>query len=70
LEDCERKNELIAKVQQHLLRLAELSRQEVDLIKNQHSNTWLLVDKQIEAELGEKERSLGALKEHIREHGC
>jgi hypothetical protein len=28
------------------------------------------IDRQIETALGEKQRALGALKEHRREHGC
>jgi hypothetical protein len=30
----------------------------------------MAIDKEIENTLGEKERALGALREHQREHGC
>jgi hypothetical protein len=68
---CLRQQELIAAVQQHLSRLAELMHTESALIADKSDNgKWLDVDKLIEHELGEKERSLGALKEHRHEHGC
>jgi hypothetical protein len=52
------------------MRLSELARQEAEAVKNRNDETWLAIDKEIENELGRKERALGALKEHQREHGC
>ena len=57
------------RVQQHLLRLAELAHEEAGLVSHDDPR-WREVDQRIENELGEKERALGALKEHRREHGC
>jgi len=67
---CERQQELIAEVQRHLQRISELSKKEVGVIAKGIHSEWLALDKEIEAELGEKERSLGSLKEHQEEHGC
>ena len=67
---CARRDELIAEVQGHLIRLAELARQEVELVAEGSNNAWRAVDKEIENVIGEKERSLGALVEHRKEHGC
>jgi len=68
--NCQRRDELVAEVQSNLLRLAELARMEVTALESRHENVWMDLDRQIERTLGEKERSLGALKEHRSEHGC
>jgi hypothetical protein len=67
---CTRQQELIAEAQTHLIRLAELARQESEAIANRNENVVLAIDKEIENALGAKERSLGALHEHREEHGC
>jgi hypothetical protein len=67
---CARQQELIAEVQSHLMRLAELAREEAAVIARKDDEMWLKLDQEIENELGKKERSLGALKEHRKEHGC
>ncbi len=67
---CQRQQELMSEVQQHLVRLAELARAEVEAINTKDEKVWMAIDKQIEATLGDKERSLGALRAHRSEHGC
>ena len=67
---CQQKDELIQKVQQHLLRLAELAKREAKIIRDTEDVIWLAIDKEIENEIGSKERCLGALKQHQKEHGC
>ncbi len=66
---CLRQQELIAEVQRHLVRLAQLARAESELISGD-SEAWLEIDKEIELQIGEKERSMGALRQHREEHGC
>ena len=67
---CARQQELNEEVQRHLKRIAELAHAEVDALQDRHTNLWLKLDKEIELEIGEKERCIGALNEHRREHGC
>jgi hypothetical protein len=67
---CSRRQELIEEVQGHLIRLAELAREEAAVMGGQDQTRWLEVDKRIENTLGEKERAMGALNEHRKEHGC
>ena len=67
---CLRQQDLIGAVQQHLLRLAELARADADAVKIADLELALKIDKQIEEELGSKERAMGALKQHREEHGC
>jgi hypothetical protein len=67
---CQRQQELMEKVQYHLIRIADLSRATAEAVANQNENLVRELDKQVESELGSKERALGALREHRREHGC
>ena len=67
---CPRQQEIMEELQEHLMRLAALAREEAEAVRTGSENLWMAIDKQIESELGEKERALGALKEHRREHGC
>ncbi len=67
---CLRQQELIKHVQEHLLRIAELSRATADALANGHEALVPELDSQTEQEVGAKERAMGALREHRREHGC
>ncbi len=67
--DCPEQMRLIEKVRFHLKRIAELS----DLTAGALGMDMERVtefDKQTELEIGEKERALGALRQHTFEHGC
>jgi hypothetical protein len=67
---CPRQQELIEKVQRHLLNISELARRIAGAIANRNENTAAELDKQVDLELGLKERAMGALQEHRKEHGC
>jgi hypothetical protein len=67
---CLRQQELIDEVRRRLTKLAELAHAESEALAGRHHNLWKEIDQQIELEIGEKERSIGALNEHRREHGC
>jgi len=67
---CDVQQQLIAQAQEHLLRLGELARAEADAVANRSANLIMEIDREIERVLWEKERALGALYEHRREHGC
>ncbi len=67
---CPRQKELIDKAQGHLLRISELTRDIAEAIANRAENLAAELDKQVDLELGLKERAMGALHEHRREHGC
>ena len=67
---CERQEELVAETQRHLIRLSELAKQESEAIASRNENLILALDQDIENTLGLKERALGALHEHRKEHGC
>jgi hypothetical protein len=67
---CQRQRELIEQVHDHFIRISGLSRAAADALMNRHENVARELDKQLENELGAKERALGALNEHRLEHGC
>jgi hypothetical protein len=67
---CPRQQELIEKVQRHLLNISELALRIAEAIANRNENTAAELDKQVDLELGFKERAMGALQEHRKEHGC
>jgi hypothetical protein len=67
---CPRQKELIEKVQRHLLNISELTRSISEAIAHRNENTAAELDKQVDLEFGLKERAMGALHEHRREHGC
>ena len=67
---CLRQQELIHETQRHLIRLAELAKQESEAIASRNESLILALDQDIENTLGLKERALGALHEHRSVHGC
>ena len=67
---CIKQQDLIADVERILDKIAKLARMEADSLRTQTENTWYEIDKQIELAIGEKERAIGALREHRKEHGC
>jgi len=70
LTPCFRQQSLIEEARQHLLRIAELTHSIAEALANGNENTAAELDKQVDLELGRKERAMGALHEHRREHGC
>ena len=69
-ERCYRQQTLIDEAQRHLIRISELTRAIADALANGNENVAAELDKQVDLELGLKERAMGALHEHRREHGC
>ena len=67
---CAHQQELIEVVRKHLARIAELSRETAEALAARDVGRAMEIDKKIELELGAKERGMGALHEHKREHGC
>jgi hypothetical protein len=69
-KSCVRQQDLIAKAQAHLVRISELTRSIAEALANGNEDMAADLDKQVDLELGLKERAMGALHEHRREHGC
>jgi hypothetical protein len=67
---CSRRDELMDETQQTLMKLAELARHQAEALRTGSDNLVMALDKEIETTLGDKERTLGALREHRKEHLC
>jgi hypothetical protein len=60
----------MANVQEHLMQISKLTRAVSEALTNGHENFAAELDKQVELEFGRKERAMGALHQHRKEHGC
>ena len=67
---CPYQQKLIADVQEHLMQISKLSRAVAEALANRSENLAAELDKQLDLEYGEKERAMGALYQHRKEHGC
>jgi hypothetical protein len=67
---CLRQQELIEEVQGSLMRISELTRTIAEALASGNENFAAELDKEVDLELGRKERAMGALHEHRKEHGC
>jgi hypothetical protein len=67
---CEEQQRLAEIVQQTLATLAQLAHAEQRAVQSGDDQLIIAIDKQIESVMGEKERGMGALRQHRLEHGC
>jgi hypothetical protein len=67
---CETKERLRDKAQDLLGSLSDIARAQREALKNDAQHTVAALDQEFERLFGEKERTLGALYEHEKEHGC
>jgi hypothetical protein len=68
---CEAHERILAQAQSIFLRIHKIvDRQNKVLESEGVSNHFLRHDKELELLMGEKERTVGALREHDKEHGC
>ncbi len=67
---CPEHLRLMADAERILSELIDLMHRQREAISDQHTNTLLLIDQEIERKFSEKERAMGALQQHRREHGC
>lgn len=68
---CEKHTELLADADSVLKKIHDLTVRQREVVEiDGVSVRFLLFDKQLELLMGEKERAVGALREHDIEHGC
>ena len=70
MPECKELNRLIAVLESAVANLAQQTTLLLDLIRARDLHSWGQLDRQLELTLGEKERALGALRQHIRDHQC
>jgi hypothetical protein len=65
-KQCER---LRGAVQAALARLAELTTAQLNAFRSNDERAFMRVDKELENAMGAKERVIGAMRQHRKEHG-
>ena len=53
-----------------LKRLAELTQSQLEAFQEDNHELFMHLDKELELTVGHKERTIGALRQHISEHRC
>ena len=67
---CAEHEKLTKQAHDHLKKLHELVEQQLGAFDSGENERFLKIDKEVELALGEKERRIGALRQHDEEHGC
>jgi len=70
MPQCPQYTELEATVETALARLSHVTTEQLDLFRSRKFNSVMRVDKELENLVGEKERAIGALRQHVKEHKC
>jgi hypothetical protein len=66
---CDTCDQLFEEVEKHLFHISEVSREQAIALANNKMEYASRLDKELEHAMSAKERSLGALKQHLSEHG-
>ena len=53
-----------------LTKLSQLTQEQLRAFRDSNHTRFTQLDKELEIMIGQKERSLGALRQHAKEHGC
>jgi hypothetical protein len=70
MANCEEYERLRAHLENVLGNLAQASTLLLEMFRAKNLEGVRRLDKELELTLGEKERSLGALRQHVKEHNC
>ena|SRR5579871_6738617 len=70
MAQCAEYDRLSTEVENVLGNLAQLTTLLLELFRSSDWNGVRRLDKELEFTVGEKERSIGALRQHVREHKC
>ena len=66
-KECER---LRGEVQDALTRLTSITTAQLNAFRAGDEQTFMQLDKELENAVGSKERTIGAMRQHRREHGA
>jgi len=67
---CRERSSLHSEINSILTTMITIIQQQRDAINEGNTEEALVFDKQLELCVGDKERAFGALRQHIKEHGC
>jgi hypothetical protein len=61
---------LEAEVEENLNKLTELTAMQLETFRSKKYEAFMRLDKELELMVGKKERAIGALREHAKQHAC
>ena len=67
---CEKYDQLAEDVERCLDQIAQTTTEQLQAFQSDDHATLMRLDKKLEQMMGSKERAIGALREHRKEHGC
>ena len=67
---CPQYERLFSHVEEMLKKLAETTSLQLEIFRSRKPGEFMRVDKELELMVGEKERRIGALQQHVDEHQC
>lgn len=67
---CPQYEKLTSQVDEMLQKLAETTSLQLEIFRSKKPGEFMRVDKELELLVGEKERRIGALRQHVDEHQC
>ena len=70
MANCPEYIRLRSEVENVLGNLAQVTTLLLELFRKDESQKYKHLDKELELTVGEKERAVGALRQHIKEHKC
>ena len=70
MENCPEYSRFRSEVENVLGNLAQVTVLLLELFRSDNSEKYKHLDKELELTVGEKERAVGALRQHIKEHKC
>jgi hypothetical protein len=68
--DCREYERLRAEVENVLGNLAQVSTLLLELFRSRDFNGLHRLDRELELTVGQKERCIGALRQHVKDHNC
>jgi len=70
VQRCPDYTRLASEVEQLLQKLRETTEAQLAAFQQQNSSSFTRLDKELELLVGAKERAIGAMREHARQHKC
>jgi hypothetical protein len=68
--DCAEREALQDEGRRQLQRVLDIANQQIEALRAGDQKELIDLDKTLEISFGDKERALGALRQHLKEHGC
>ncbi|HSS99582.1 MAG TPA: hypothetical protein VLK33_21250 [Terriglobales bacterium] len=69
-EKCKEYAHLEREVTEILEQLSQLTKTQAEVFPTRNQNEFMRLDKQLELLVGRKERAVGAMRQHAKDHQC